>query len=113
MPNQRFDYEDMDFDQLAKLRDDNAGNMPMQIALAPNEHRAFARQATYDNPINALALAVAAPGYYLAKASGLYPTDASTTPADVNQMYGAYHGIGQGLSDYAGSVKNNLLNYFR
>ena len=63
--------------------------------LAPFEHQQFARQATQQNPLLGLGVGVLAPGYYLAKKLGY--DQANATPADIDQVFGAWQGIAQGL----------------
>jgi hypothetical protein len=65
-----------------------------QGMLAPYEHRAFAREATAENPLMALSLATAIPAYQLAKLLRLH---GSRTGPSLEQMRQGYVGIGEGL----------------
>ena len=66
-------------------------------ALAPYEHRAFAREAVGENPIMAASLAVATPLYSAAKALKLV-REKGQSPASLKEMKQAFIGIGEGLS---------------
>lgn len=89
------DYSRLSFDQIRRLRDAYPDNSTMQAQLAPYEHQAFAREWTQDNPmVAAPSLAVAIPGYALAKLLGM--SHGRTQPS-WEQVVGGYRGIGQGL----------------
>ena len=80
---------------LARMKADKAGNE----ALAPYEHQAFAREFTQEHPfIGPPAMAILSPGYAAAKALGILPSDEKTTPPSLEQIFGAYRGIGQGMT---------------
>ena len=81
---------------LLRLRNSLAPNDPRHAQLAPLEHAAFAREATAENPLSAIPLALAIPAYTGAKAVGL--TDARS-PATLEEVLLAYQGIGRGLAD--------------
>ena len=68
---------------------------PHQDLLAPLEHRAFAREWVGENPLNALPLAAAIPGYQLAKLLGL--TQSRSKPS-MDQLFGGYQGVLEGLN---------------
>lgn len=64
-------------------------------SVAPQEHRAFAREWTQDNPMLAVpSLLAAIPAYSAAKALGLIH---SRTPASLNQVTEGYKGVAEGL----------------
>lgn len=65
-----------------------------QRLLGPAEHGAFAREWTQENPLAAIPLAVAIPGYSAAKALGLIK---SRTPASLDEVKAGYQGVLQGL----------------
>ncbi len=82
--------------------------------LAPAEHQEMARNAVVDNPLlMAPALAVGAPIYQLMKSRWIRPiaeripnplgapgemmVNPDASPQDIDQMWAAYRGIGQGL----------------
>jgi hypothetical protein len=65
-----------------------------QDKLAGYEHRAFSREVVKENPLMALSLLVATPGYQLAKAAGLTN---SRSGASMSQMGQGLLGIGEGL----------------
>ena len=88
------DYSRMSFEQLRGLRASYPDNSPMQAILAPYEHQAFAREQTEANPLAAPGMAVAVPGYALAKLLGM--SHGRTQPS-WEQVVGGYRGIGQGL----------------
>lgn len=70
------------------------GRQDQQNLLSAYEHRAFAREASRENPLLALPIAVATPLYTGAKALGL--TD-SRSQASLNQMGQGLRGVGEGL----------------
>lgn len=88
----------------ARLRDKYKGDQLYQSILAPAEHGDFARETTAANPLMAAPNAVLPWLYYLAKQPGIRPVaeyaglvNADATPPDLDQVWGAYRGIGQGL----------------
>lgn len=108
------DYSRMTQAQLQALRDDNAGNQEMQQAIAPYEHRAYAREIVGDNPLNALSMMFAIPGYQAVKSVGglgIIDNDSSTTPSSWDQMAQGYTGVGEGLQQSYTNNKNKLLDY--
>jgi soluble lytic murein transglycosylase-like protein len=72
-----------------------ATNQEEQNTLANYEHRAFTREAVADNPLMAVPLAVAIPGYQATKAMGM---QSSRSEPSMAQAGAAYKGIGEGLS---------------
>lgn len=70
------------------------GRGEAQNKLAAYEHEAFAREATRDNPLMALPIAVATPLYTGAKALGL--TDSRSDPS-LAQVGQGLRGVGDGL----------------
>jgi len=89
------DYSRLTFEQLRALRAQYPDDSPMQAQLAPYEHQAFAREQTQRNPLAGAGLAVAVPGYALAKLLGI---SHGRTPASWDEVAGGYRGIGQGLA---------------
>jgi len=83
----------MNFNELWRLRE-NAPDKATQNLLAPYEHRAFAREATSENPLAALSLALGIPVYQLAKILG--QTNSRSDPS-LEQVKQGYLGIGEGL----------------
>lgn len=97
-----------------RLRQQNL-NDPLNYALlAPPEHQEMARNAVRDNPwLMAPALTVGAPIYQLMKSKYIRPiaeripnplggagemmVNQDASPQDLDQMWAAYKGIGQGL----------------
>ena len=71
-----------------------AQDRELQNLLAGYEHRAFAREATADNPLMALPIAAATPLYQLAKLLG---TTDSRSQASWGQMGQGLLGVGEGL----------------
>jgi len=90
----------MSHEELARLRERTAVRNPrdrwLQELLAPFEHQAFAREWVREDPLVAVpSLGVAIPAYQLAKLFGLGGKEA--TPASLDQMFGGYRGLVQGL----------------
>ncbi len=84
-----------------------AGDRLQNEVLAPMEHRAYAREYVENNPITGpLAMAILTAGYTPAKALGLTGSDEKTTPASLDQLFGGFEGITEG-------VANNLRKFFR
>lgn len=75
------------------LERDRATTKEQQNALAPQEHRAFAREAVGDKPWLAASLAVAIPLYQAQKVI----TGKSRSDASLDQVTEAYKGIGEGV----------------
>src|SRR5512143_1057862 len=95
--------------QLLAMRNALPGASPDQVALAGQEHQAFAREWTQENPMLALpSLLFAIPGYSAAKAAGLIH---SRTPASLDEMASAYRGMGEGISNLID--QNPQLRYLR
>jgi len=69
----------------------------MQEILAPQEHRQYAREAVRENPLMAAPIAVATPGYYLAKKLGVI--SGQRTKPSAQQVFAGLTGVGQGLGD--------------
>lgn len=86
----------VDHATLFQARDANAGNMQLQQLLAPYEHRAFAREATRENPLMAVPIALATPLYAGAKAAGFMRDDNTTDPS-MKQVAQGLTGVGEGL----------------
>lgn len=89
------DYGEMTHAQLVNLRASYAPDDPMQAVLAPYEHQAFAREWTQEQPLLAApSLAVAIPGYAIAKALGI---EKARTGPSIASVLAGYKGIGQGI----------------
>ena len=81
---------------LLRLRNSLAPDDPRQAELAPFEHEAFAREWVMENPTVAVpSLAVAIPGYTVAKKLGLF---GARTPGSLVEMAQSYRGMGRGLA---------------
>lgn len=66
-----------------------------QGALAPAEHRAFAREFAAESPaLAAVSLPFAIPAYSAAKALGLMK---ARTPASLDEVFAGYHGLAEGM----------------
>lgn len=65
-----------------------------QNRIAPYEHRAFAREATAENPLLAVPIALAAPIYQASKA---IPGMESRSDASVEQLLQSWIGVAEGL----------------
>lgn len=83
----------MDHESLYRMRE-YARDPEIQKLLAAFEHRAFAREATRENPLMAASLLFATPLYTAGKAVGLIN---SRTPASWNQLGQGLLGIKEGL----------------
>ncbi len=86
---------------LYKLRAEHSDDPKVQESLAPFEHRAFAREATAENPALAPILGIAVPLYAGAKAVGIDMgdpnSDVEQTPPSVEQIRQSFTGIYEGL----------------
>jgi hypothetical protein len=91
------DYSKLDHATLYRMRRD-ALDKDLQNLLAGYEHRAFAREATAQNPLLAAPIAVATPMYQAAKLLGV--TDARSDPS-WGQMGQGLLGVGEGLLNWA------------
>jgi hypothetical protein len=69
----------------------------MHGILGPLEHQQFARETVGRNPLMAIPLGIATPLYSAGKVLGL--TNARSAPT-MDEIFAAYHGIGQGFGDY-------------
>ena len=75
-----------------------------QNRLAPYEHRAFAREATSENPLLAVPIAIAAPLYQASKA---IPGLESRSDASIEQLLQSWIGVAEGLQQT--KVLQNIL----
>jgi hypothetical protein len=85
-------YSTLDHATLYRLRRE-AQDRELQNLLAGYEHRAFAREATADNPLMGVPIALATPLYQGAKLLGL--TDSRSAPS-WSQMGQGLLGVGEG-----------------
>ena len=93
-------YDTMSHADLIGLRNSLPDADPRQAAIAPYEHQAFAREWVQSNPSQAIpSLAVAIPGYALAKLLGF---QRARTPASLGQVIHGYQGMGQGIAELLG-----------
>jgi len=67
--------------------------------LANAEHEAFTYYAVEDNPLMAISMLGAIPGYDVAKRMGLM-TDDQTSEPGIDQMAAGYRGMWRGLNDW-------------
>jgi len=88
--------EDMSHHELLMLRKANP-ELFMQEALAPIEHKAFAREYVRDNPYAAPGIAMMAPAYALAK---MLRAQKGRTEPSMDQIFGGWAGTTEGLKDY-------------
>jgi len=84
----------LDHATLYRMRAQAAADQALQDQLAGYEHRAFAREATAENPLLALPIAVATPLYQAAK---LLPSSQSRSRPGWGQMGQGLLGVGEGL----------------
>lgn len=93
----------MSHSDLIQLRDKNPSK-EAQDAIAPYEHRAFAREYVAENPVTGtLGMIGAIPGYQVAKAAGLTK---SRSGASVDQAVEAAKGVGEGVAKAADKIVN-------
>lgn len=93
----------MDFGTLMRARE-LATDRSQQNALAPYEHRAFTRQAVYDNPLMALPLGLGAVAYQPYKAyKGLSRSDPSMTQV-TQGIAGVVDGLHNRIKEIAQSI---------
>lgn len=97
----------MDHATLYTLRTRNEGNRDVFALLAPFEHRAFAREATEENPALAVPIALATPLYAGAKAMGLMRDGGNATDPSMKQVGYGLAGVGEGLARKARGLINN------
>lgn len=84
--------EDLDHAALYNMRSKPGADQGM---LAPQEHRAFAREWAQESPVIAGAsLPFAIPAYQLAKLLGLQK---ARTPASLDELFAGYHGYAEGM----------------
>jgi hypothetical protein len=101
-----------DFSTLVSLRNQNKENMEANIALAPAEHRQWAREYTREHPWAAPFIPPMAAGYAVAKllrVPGLY-NEFSTPPslAQISQgSLGAWDGTKENLSDLLSRLQDH------
>lgn len=88
------DLASMDWTDLIALRSQFNENPAAQKKISPYEHRAYAREAVAENPLNAIGYTFMIPGYQAAKAVGLL--GARTQPS-LDQLKHGYKGVGEGL----------------
>lgn len=102
--------DQMDWLDLMALRD-AAGrkNKEAQNYIAPYEHRAYAREATYENPLSAIPLSYTPVLYYITKSLGMEKSRSDPSVKQITQSWaGIMDGLGkrysqsQGLADFFG-----------
>lgn len=84
------------------------GNQGYQQAVAPYEHRAYAREDVRENPMRALLYAAMIPGYQAAKAVGAIGEEGTTSPS-MEQMKQGFVGVYEGLGKPGYSTLKSLL----
>lgn len=89
-------YEGMSNSALMQLRNSLPDHDPRQRQIAPYEHQAFAREWIQDRGWSGVpSMAVAIPGYALAKLLGI---QRARTPPSLAQVAHGYRGMGQGIA---------------
>lgn len=86
----------MDHASLYRLRDMLQGNQQMQNMVSPYEHRAFAREATSDNPLMAFPIAAGTLAYQPYK---MFMGTSRSQPS-LNQVLQGFTGIGEGIKNW-------------
>lgn len=89
------DMKKMDWMRLYQMRL-KAKDPATQAQIAPYEHRAYAREQVADDPLQAVSMALAIPGYQTLKSF----VGKSRTPASWDQVSQGFAGIGDGLSQW-------------
>ena len=72
--------------------------------LAGAEHRAFARESVIENPLMALSLVAAIPGYQAYKMA----TGKARSEGSLDQVLQGYAGVGEGISNRVGALIDSL-----
>lgn len=85
---------DRSFADMLRLREQYPDKLSQRL-LAPYEHRAFAREIARDDPLRALSLLVAIPGYQVAKRLNLIGSRSGADNA-MEQMAHGYAGLFEG-----------------
>jgi|GEM_PF-2674930 len=93
------DMAKMTWNDLYQLRVKARGNPEAQAAIAPYEHRAYAREEVAKNPLAAPAWVVMPPAYQAAKAAGLTDSDDMSSPASMKQVAQGLIGVAEGVSE--------------
>lgn len=91
----------LDHASLYQLRERNQDNPALQTVLAPLEHRAFAREATKENPLMAVPIALATPIYAAGKGLGLINGSRSGGGNPLGQIGAGFTGVAEGLAGAA------------
>lgn len=97
MDGLRTSFADLPWADLVALRNRYPGDAMMQSLLAPLEHRAYARELWKVDPVQAAAMVGAIPAYQGAKALHLTPSDESSTPASLDELFAGFQGLIEGL----------------
>lgn len=100
------DLLNLDHTTLYQLRARNEGNRDVFSYLAPFEHRAFAREATDENPALAVPIALATPLYAGAKAMGIMRSGGNATDPSLKQIGYGLAGVGEGIINRARRLAN-------
>ena len=82
-----------------RMRAQMAPTDPMHKIVAPLEHREFVREVVGRNPLMAVPMAGAIPGYTWMKYLGLLPKSPNTSPASWDEIFAGYEGLFSGLKD--------------
>lgn len=96
--------------ELVTLRD-NTGSKEGQNAIAPFEHRAFAREAIQDSPVPvaaAIGIAAAIPGYQVKK---MIKPEESRSDVSIEQVVEGFKGVGEGLAAVVTEPWKQAWNY--
>lgn len=97
----------MNWQELMNLRNKDRANMPYQDAIAPYEHRAYARDDVAENPMKALLYAAMIPGYQAAKAVGAIHGTAPSIDQAKQGFIGVYEGLKKAGHDKISSLLGN------
>lgn len=87
----------MPWADLVALRSRYPGDAMMQSLLAPLEHRAYARELSRIDPLQAVSMVGLIPAYQGAKALHATPVDETSTPASLDELFAGFQGLIEGL----------------
>lgn len=94
--------------ELEKLR--KASPDSEQVALAPAEHQAYAREMVEKHPLwGGPFLMAGIPGYQIAKALKVLPVEHDTTPPSLEQAAAGYTGMQEGYTNVLDKLRGRML----
>lgn len=100
----------MPWGKLIDLRNQAGNNVQAQSAIAPYEHRAYARENVGLNPVSAAVWAGMPIAYQAGKILGVTPSDSQTTPASFKQFAQGELGVAEGIKN---GIVNKVSGWFK